>query len=189
MLNRKNTLTCAAAGAITLATSVAALAQSSATAGANTQSGTSNGANIAVDRLAIHYASLVGSAEQARVLIDGLGSGKAVALGETTFAGSGKTMGYVNINIALALASTYVAANVKAGQEPSALFFFSALDDVLERRTGGSAWGQIAKDLGFNLDQVLSASNTAQVATRAGHSSRLAAASQMSGLANANANG
>jgi hypothetical protein len=184
MLNRENTLTCAAAGAVTLASSVAAFGQRTATAGAAVRASTDSSGDIAIDRLAIHYGTLVGSTEQARLLIEGMGGGMEVAYGETRLAGSGKPMGYVNINIALALASAFAAANLKAGEALSAQGFFSALADVMGRRAGGLGWGQIAKDLGFSLDQVLSASNTAQVATRASYSNRFAATAQVRGSTN-----
>jgi hypothetical protein len=179
MLNRKYTLACAAADASTVATPVVAQAPSSRPARLTGKPCTSSSATIDIDRLAIHYRTAVGSTERARLLIEGMGSGTQVALGETILAGTGKAMGYVNINIALALANARVSANAQTGEELPAHGFLSALKDVMQRRAGEAGWGQIAKDLGFSLDQVLSASNTAQVATRAGHASRSGAATQM----------
>lgn len=181
MLNRKTTLTCAAAGAITLATSVAALVQSSAMLGTSNQSSARSGSNVAIDRLALHYGAVMGSTENAKILINALGAGRHVTLGDTTAAGSGKAMGYVNVNIALALALAQAQANAKVGEDLSAQGFFSALGNVMERRAGGTGWGQIAKDLGFSLDQVLSASNTAQVATRTIQLTQIAAAYEVHG--------
>ena len=186
MLNRNTTLICAAAGAVTLATSVAALARSSATVDTTTQAGASSSSNIAIERLAVHYGSVMGCTASATALIDAMGAGKHVTFGDTTIAGNGKAMGYANINIALALAKAHAEANAKAGESLSAQGFLTALGDVMERRSGGLGWGQIAKDLGFSLDQVLSASYTAQVATRTSQSAQVAAAQQVNGTTSVN---
>ncbi len=157
------------------------MAQSSATIDAGNQPSASSSSNITIDRLAVHYGTVMGSTENARALIDGMGTGKDVTLGETTLAGRGKAMGYVNINIALALAKAHAEDITKAGEELSAQGFLSTLGGVMERRASGTGWGQIARDLGFSLDQVLSASHTAQVATRAIQSIQVAAAMQVNG--------
>ncbi len=160
MLNRKSTLTAVAAAVLALATSFTVLAQ------------TTTGSNPTANRLADSYSTSVGLTEpQSKNLIGAMRKGEDITITTTTttttagttsttttVTGTGKTMGYGNINIALSLAKAEAAKTEGT--------FLSSLDTVMDRRASGMGWGQIAKELGFNLGQVMSASKTEKSASK-----------------------
>jgi hypothetical protein len=148
----------------------AALAQST---GAAIQPATANASGVNASPraagLAASYGPSVGTADETGTLIDGMRTGKDVTLGDVTVSGTGKTMGFGNIDIAMALAKSQVAADATSKD------FLSSLDKVMDLRSSSMGWGQIAKDLGVNLGQVMSAaksgkSSDAMVASAAGKS-------------------
>lgn len=131
---------------ITLAP-VALMAQTSTNATAGTVSGMTTGNNSA-NRMAATYSAAFGTKDDARTAIEGMRAGKDVTQSGVSVSGTGATMGYGNIDIALSL------AKARAGEEATTKDFLSALDQVMDMRASGMGWGQIAKDSGFNLGQV-----------------------------------
>lgn len=114
-----------------------------------------------VGRLADAYAPAIGSAGDARAVVQGMRAGKDVTVGDTTVSGTGKTMGFGNIDIALSLASSQV------GPDATSKDFLSALDGVMGQRASGMGWGEIAKSHGVSLGQVMGAAKSAKAAEQA----------------------
>jgi len=81
-------------------------------------------------------------------------AGQDVTQKGVTVSGTGTTMGYGNVNIALSLATA------QAGEDTTTKVFLTALDQVVDMRARGMGWRQIAKDLGFNLGQIVSGSKS-----------------------------
>lgn len=104
----------------------------------------------AAGRLADNYATAIGSADDARAVVEAMRTGQAVTVESGSVAGTGKTMGFGNIDIALSLARSQV------GPQATSQDFMSALDGVMGQRASGMGWGEIAKSLGVNLGQVMS---------------------------------
>ena len=162
MINRNNKLAYAAFVVLTFV-SAAELVQAS-TATADTTSSTSSNSNPTADRLSDTFSASVGSRTDAATLIEGMRADKDVKMGDVTVSGTGKTMGYGNVNIALSL------AKADAGATPTTKGFLSSLDKVMDMRASGMGWGQIAKDLGFKLGDVVSGSKTPNSSSKASHS-------------------
>ena len=162
MINRNNKLAYAAFVVLTFV-SAAELVQAS-TATADTSSSTSSNSNPTADRLSDTFSASVGSRTDAATLIEGMRADKDVKMGDVTVSGTGKTMGYGNVNIALSL------AKADAGATPTTKGFLSSLDKVMDMRASGMGWGQIAKDLGFKLGDVVSGSKTPNSSSKASHS-------------------
>ncbi len=145
--------------------------------------------NTEATKLATHYSDFAGSDANALALVDGLRNGSPVTLETTstvknadgttgtvvtptTFQPATHKMGYGNINIALALAQDELT---KAGiTDPTAAEIEAALNGgsitstsgetqtfqgVLALRADGEGWGKVAKTLGVNLGDVVSASH------------------------------
>ncbi len=112
------------------------------------------------------YGAFVGSAQEARTLINGMRAGRDVKVGTVTVSGTGNTMGYGNINHALSL------ARQQAGTTASSTEFLSSLDAVMDMRASGMGWGQIAKDLGINPGHAISGSKHEKSASKAAGSQR-----------------
>ncbi len=163
-------------GVITLGLLLSGSAILAQTAGTQVQAPTVQAANTAAATraagIAAQYGSSVGSPEEAGTLIDGMRTGKDVTVGDVTVSGSGKTMGWGNVDIAMAMARSQIAADATSKD------FLSALDQVMDMRSSGKGWGEIANDLGVNLGQVMGAAKTGQSkqATVATASSRSVAA-------------
>ncbi|MCB2027598.1 MAG: hypothetical protein KDH18_02260, partial [Rhodoferax sp.] len=104
--------------------------------------------------IAAQYGASIGTTEEAGAVIDAMRTGKDVTVGDVTVSGTGKSMGWGNVEIAMALAKSQVAADATSKE------FLSALDQVMDMRSSGMGWGQVAKDLGVNLGQVMSSSRT-----------------------------
>lgn len=107
-------------------------------------------------QLADSYAATIGSKDEARSVVEAMRTGSDVTVGETTVSGSGKTMGWGNVNIALSLAGSQVAPGASSKD------FLSALNNVMGMRSSGMGWGQVAKELGVNIGQVVSASRSSK---------------------------
>ena len=123
-------------------------------------------------RLADRFGEVAGSRVNALAVVEGLRSGKGVTREGVTVSGTGNTMGYGNINIAMSLARSQLSAGASSKD------FLSALDSIMDMRAEGKGWGQIAHSLGVNLGQVMGASKAGQSAGAHG-----AAASRASGAA------
>lgn len=165
MINRNNKLAYAAFVVLTFVSASAELVQAS-TATADTTSSTSSNSNPTADRLSDTFSASVGSRTDAATLIEGMRAGKDVKMGDVTVSGTGKTMGYGNVNIALSL------AKADAGATPTTKGFLSSLDKVMDMRASGMGWGQIAKDLRFKLGDVVSGSKTPNSSSKASHSAK-----------------
>lgn len=165
MLNRNSKLPFAAIAAFTFVSTFAGLVQAS-TATAVTTSSSSSNSTLTADRLSDTFSASVGSKTDAATLIEGMRAGKDVRMADVTVSGSGKTMGYGNVNIALSL------AKADAGATPTTRGFLSSLDKVMDMRASGMGWGQIAKDLGFKLGDVVSGSKTPNSSSKASHSAK-----------------
>jgi len=102
---------------------------------------TSASGSAAAERIAANFPGTFGTPEQTRALVAGLRDG--------TLQGKSRgTMGYGEIHIALSLAQAYSAAKLLPAND--------ALTQVLAQRAGGKGWGNVAKNLGLNLGQVVS---------------------------------
>ena len=165
MFNRKSRLAYAAIAAFAFISTFAGMVQASTTTAA-TASITSSSSTPTADRLSDTFSAPVGSKTDAAALIEGMRAGKDVRMGDVTVSGTGKTMGYGNVNIALSL------AKADAGVTATTKGFLSSLDKVMDMRASGMGWGQIAKDLGFKLGEVVSASKTANSSSKASNSAK-----------------
>ena len=176
MLNHKTTLTSVAAAVLVFASSFAALAQTTTGAGTTTTTSTttSTSSNPTASRLAGSYSEIVGSQAAAADLIGSMRAGETVTINGVEVSGAGKTMGYGNINHALSLAKAEAAAIAAAdgNRTVTPTGFLSALDKVMDMRVDGMGWGQIAKELGFNLGQVISASKSNSAAAKSANAAR-----------------
>ena len=165
--------------AVSCMAALAAFGASSAMAGGSVASATAT--STAAAKLASRYADFAGSASNAAALVAGLRSGSPFVLSSTDAAGAltqttitpvGKAMGYGEVNIALSLAKAELS---KQGiTDPTPQQIQTALDGgtlttatgavslggVLAMRQQGQGWGQIAQSLGYNLGDLVSASET-----------------------------
>lgn len=111
----------------------------------------------AAEKMAKEFSGLAGSEDNALKLIDGLRKGTPIRLDDnpqsTTITPSGGT-GYGNVFIVLALSQ---AALTQSGNtSPTSEQLSTTINGVLEKRSSGMGWGQIAKDLDLNLGKVIS---------------------------------
>lgn len=134
------------------AQTIAVVAPTATTAPAATTNATT------VGRLSAAYAPSIGSTDDARALVAGMRAGKDVTVAGTTVAGTGKTMGFGNIDIAMALAKSQVGPNASSAE------FLGALNGVMGQRASGLGWGEIAKSMGVTVGQVMGASKGAKSA-------------------------
>jgi hypothetical protein len=118
------------------------------------------------DELIAKYTTLSGSKQNAASLVSGLRDGKEVTLkkGETTetFTPPPGTMGYGNIDNALALASA--SLEKKGITNPTPAQLETAVMEILRMRADGKGWGQIADAKGFKLGEVKRADGAERVA-------------------------
>ena len=184
MNTRHFTFALLAAGIATALAAVPALAQTSGTTTTSTTtvSTTTTTTSHESTRLTTEFTPFAGSDANAQALVNGLRNGSAVTLTETvagtnggpstttttTFTPDTGKMGYGNVKIALSLAEASLA---KAGiTDPTAAEVAAALNGgklvmtdgstvdlkgVLAARAAGEGWGQIAKDMGFKLGDVM----------------------------------
>src|SRR4051812_4772559 len=115
------------------------------------------------DMLVERYAPLAGSADKARLLVDGLRDGTKFRLGDTQFAPPTGKMGYGNVDISLAIAQAKLSAEGVASPTPEqlrvVLIGTSNAPGVLAMRASGEGWGQIAHTNGFKLGEVVRPQN------------------------------
>lgn len=109
-------------------------------------------------RLAAEFSTSIGSTKDAQALVEGLRTGKDVTIAGTTVSGTGKTMGFGNIDIALSLAKSQVEPNATSAE------FLGELNNVMGQRASGMGWGEIAKSMGVTVGQVMGASKGAKSA-------------------------
>lgn len=138
--------------------------------------------------LATTYSTFAGSDANATALVNGLRTGESIILTSdtgtggtttavsTTFTPATSKLGYGNVNIALALAQAELTklgiTNPTPAQLQAALnggtittsTGTTTLPGVLQMRSEGQGWGVIAKKLGLNLGEVVSASKTGKSA-------------------------
>lgn len=184
MFNRKNSLACAAIAACAYLGASAALAQTSTVSvSATTTGSTSTSTTDNADRLAGSFSTSVGSRDAAHSLVEGMRAGKDVQVGDITVSGTGKTMGYGSINNALSLAKAQTGATATPQD------FLSALDKVMDMRASGMGWGAIAKSLGLNLGQAVSASRSNSAVAKAGHSAKSDKSTNVADAGKANGRG
>lgn len=111
----------------------------------------------AAEKMATEFSGLAGSEDKALKLIEGLRQGKPVRLDDdaqsTTVTPSAGT-GYGNVFIILALSQA--ALSQSGNTSPTSEQLSSTINGVLEKRSSGMGWGQIAKDLDLNLGKVIS---------------------------------
>jgi len=154
---------------LSIATSTA-WADTTPTAATNGQEGT---------KLAGSYTTFAGSTSNSQALVSGLRTGTAIVLVtpatattpavQTTFTPSTGSLGYGNVNIALALAQAELktagitqptAAQIEAALNGGTVTGATGpvqLTGVLALRSDGQGWGNIAKTLGFKLGDIESA--------------------------------
>lgn len=172
-MNQKTLLTSAVLAAL-LALSTAAAHAQDAGAGADAAADAAADAEaiaratVPAEQLADRYAGLAGSTEAAADLVHSLREG-----GETAAA-----MGYGEINITLAMAESLL-------DQGSAADLDTALASVLDLRVDGMGWGEIAREMGFNLGELVSAPSRAQAAVPGGGNAEAGLATSGEGAANA----
>lgn len=150
-----------------------------ATTGTAPQPATST---VAAERLSKEFSGWAGSPENSAALVTGLRSGTPITLMEpgtagtattATFSPTTKPMGYGNIRIALSLARAQLAsqgiANPTTAELQGALVGTpdGTTQGVLQMRSSGMGWGQIANSMGFKLGAVMSGKQTFATATAA----------------------
>ncbi len=182
MFYRKNRSACAAIAACALISTFAELAQASTTTAVTADSTYSN-STVTADRLSDIFSASVGSKTDATALIEGMRAGKDVRLADVTVSGTGRTMGYGNINIALSL------AKADAGATATPKGFLSSLNNVMGMRASGLGWGKIAKDFGFKLGEVVKESKSATSSSKADGSEKPGKSTGMADAGKANGKG
>ncbi len=161
------------------AQTIAVVAPTVATAPATSTNGTTAG------RLSAEFTTSIGSTKDAQAVVEGLRTGKDVTVAGTTVSGTGKTMGFGNIDIALSLAKSQVGPNATSAE------FLGALNNVMGQRASGMGWGEIAKSMGVTVGQVMGASKGAKSAdpSRSDKSGSSSAGGKSGGNSNSNAGG
>jgi hypothetical protein len=178
MKNHPFALSCICAAIFTALALTPAMAQTTGTSDAPTTSVTDTHEST---RLSNDFSTFAGSDTNSRSLVTGLRNGTAVTLDQVTLNADGTTstsvttfqpatgkMGYGNVKIALSLAE---ASLTKAGiTNPTTAEIDAALNGgtllmadgttvdlkgVLADRAAGEGWGQIAKNMGFKLGDVM----------------------------------
>ena len=148
-------------------------------------------ATVPETRLVERYTSLAGSPESASALVQALRAGEDFTVTQTTTVdnGDGTTtttttevvvanpagpMGWGEVNITLSLAQALVESGAFADLQsaltgvqttvtnPDGTTTTTSEGGVLAMRADGMGWGQIAKDLGFRLGELVSASNRSE---------------------------
>jgi len=109
------------------------------------------------DQLVKEYSDFAGSDANSRSLVDGLRDGKEVKLSDgkttTTFTPATGKMGNGNIKIALALAEADLK---KQGiTDPTPEQIKAEMTKILQERADHKGWGQIAKERGFKVDDLM----------------------------------
>lgn len=165
----------------------------------------SRGESTVTSRISSDFSAFAGSQANADALVNGLRNGSAITLTTTTPSGTTSSttftpptgkMGYGNVFISLALAKQQLAglgitqptaqqlqAALTGGAVTTATGTTTNLQGVLQMRSQGMGWGQIANSLGFKLGPVVSgmkAANShlnAQAPARAGTTGETSAAS------------
>ena len=147
-------------------------------------------ATVPADRLVSNYTDLAGSEANAQALIDGLRNGTAITLAtptsttttnadgttttttsivNTVFTPATGKLCWGEVNISLSLAQALVGTDATAEQLLAALNggtlthadgTTTTLAGVLQLRADGAGWGQIAKQSGFKLGALMSASKS-----------------------------
>ena len=140
------------------------------TVAANTR--TSTDKDPAGARLADSFSASAGSRDNARAVVEGLRSGQGVTLDGQAVSGTGHTMGYGNINIAMSLAQSQMTPTATSRD------FLAALDSVMDMRAEGKGWGQIAHSLGVNLGQVMGASRSGRADAKGASASKTSGAAK-----------
>ena len=138
----------------------------------STGTSSSTSAKVPADRLADRYTTLAGSDANSKSLVTGLRDGTDIKLtsagGTTTIDPPTGTMGYGNVNIALALAEAslkeqgitqpsadQLKAALNGGTITDASGKTAQLSGVLQMRASGKGWGEIAHALGFKLGDIV----------------------------------
>lgn len=134
---------------------------------------TAHPATNPAQRLTAQYLAAVGSADNARSLVQGLRLGQRIHLadaqGEVEFMPATRAMAWGDVEAALALASASLAQS--GISQPSAQQWSTVLNGgalstpsgvvvkpgVLAQRTSGLGWGQIAQAMGTTLGRVMGA--------------------------------
>lgn len=158
---------------------------------ATTTTSTSTTTTQETTRLTGEFTGIAGSTANAQALVDGLHSGTAVTLTDTSATGATTTttftpdtgkLGYGNVRIALSLAeaslakqgitdptSAELAAALNGGTLVLADGSTVSLNGVLAARAAGEGWGQIANNLGFKLGDVMRSPKAVGSAAAEGH--------------------
>lgn len=152
------------------------VAQAESTAANGLSAASASAMKTPTDKLAATYSTFAGSDANAQALVTGLRNGTSVTLASggtsTTFTPATKPMGFGGVNIALALAKTELQqlgitdptpAQIQAALNGGTITTptgTTTLAGVLQLRSEGKGWGQIANSLGLKLGEVVSASKT-----------------------------
>jgi len=109
------------------------------------------------DQLVKEYSDFAGSDANAKSLVDGLRNGKEVTLtdGKTTtkFTPATSKMGNGNVKIALALAEADLKKHGVANPTPAQIK--TEMTKILQERADHKGWGQIAKERGFKVGDLM----------------------------------
>ncbi len=171
MLHARRVMAFAAlAGSVLLLPLAPVALAAGATVAANTR--TSADKDTAGARLADSFSASAGSRDHALAVVEGLRSGEGVTLDGLAVSGTGHTMGYGNINIAMSLAQSQMTPGATSRD------FLAALDAVMDMRADGKGWGQIAHSLGVNLGQVMGTSRSGQANTKGTSTSKSSGAAK-----------
>lgn len=128
----------------------------------------SNGGTVVTDKIASDFTTFAGSPENAENLVSGLRNGTEITLTDGTssvnFTPPTGKMGYGNVFISLSLAQQQLAS--QGFTQPSIEQIQAALvggtvdsityQGILQMRSDGMGWGQIANSLGVKLGHVVS---------------------------------
>ncbi len=146
----------------------ATAAQTTSSTTTTTTTGTTT-TTVSADKLIQKYTPLAGSEANAKKLVTGLRDGsKEITLlsrsggtsTTTTIVNplAGKTMGYGNVNIVLALAEKQLSDMTSPTSTDLNKALTNTDNGILTLRASGMGWGQIANTLGFKLGDVMRAS-------------------------------
>jgi hypothetical protein len=160
-MNAKSQIRCLIASCALSALPVAVMAQTTGTTTTTTTTTATTSTTVSADKLIQRYTKLAGSKDNATKLVTGLRDGsKEIQLsGSGSTSGTaitnpmaGRTMGYGNVNIVLAMAERQMAGDTS----PTLQNVLTNPDNgILTLRASGMGWGQVANTLGFKLGEVM----------------------------------
>lgn len=109
----------------------------------------SQGESKVKEKFSSEFTEVAGSTENADALVTGLRNGGDIDLDGTTVENLAGLMGYGNIKIAIVLTESQLGEGYTTAE------FAGVLNEILQARADGGGWGEIAKDMGLTVGQLM----------------------------------